>query len=430
MGVLTFPTEPRKFRQLRQWARTQFQQEVRLPALQRLGGEATDVGILIMACGHCGLPTSALNIFSDLPLDLTRAELERSLRRVWSPEPPAQVSHCANCHSPGALLSPVVANFGRVLPESGRDLQLEILFGEGRVLRMDYHCMEPDGRSAPVAAPADELAFLDAFEAPLSMRALWGDFLSRYLNADQFVTRQIQPGYIIGLRPFTEDEGEALQFYAGFEKWIEDRRRELPYDTVMFFRDREEEGIPIPEAESYHAWLPAFAPDISDALLDPFIVADSESFVTVLDEFAARRGVRVVRASGEDTLFARFSAGEVEVRLNLGPRYFRILHSGQTFHRGVIHHFAKEILALRAAGQLAPVLRARLPGYRVRVREGKLLEILDGRERLLFCDDVIRVATAHAVETEAGLEALVRRILPGPPAQRLTAESVAKTHTK
>ena len=50
---------------------------------------------------------------------------------------------------------------------------------------------------------------------------------------------------------------------AGFEKWIERRRRERPYDTVTFFRDREEDGIAVPDEESYHAWLPAYAPDLN-----------------------------------------------------------------------------------------------------------------------------------------------------------------------
>jgi len=413
VAVLHFPSEPRKFRQLRQWSREQFQRELRSTALAQLGGEATDLGVLIMACTRCGLPTSTLSVLSDLPLDLPRPALEDALRRLWGSERSAETdTYCASCHAGIGHMVPVVGHFGRVLAESGRDLQVEVLFGEGRILRMEYHRMDPDGTCTPVGTPANELAFFDTYQAPLSLRALWSDFLSQNLSADSLVTRQIQPGYIIGLRPFTEDEREAVAFYAGFEKWIERLRRELPYDTVTFFRDLEEDGIPLPEAESYHAWLPAFAPDIADALVDPFIVADSDTFIRVLDEIATRSGVRVVRASGEDTLFARFTAGEVEARLNVGPRYFRILHSGQTFHRGVITHFAKEILAIAAAGQLPPMLRARLPGLRVSVPDGKLLEISDAVGRRLFVDDAIRVATAHPIRTEAGLEEVVRRILP------------------
>ena len=414
MGVLQFPSEPRKFRQLRQWARTQFQQEVRHSALRRLGAETTDLGMLIMACTQCGLPTSTLHVFSELNQDITRLELETALKRLWGTEGHGwKGAYCANCHATGDAIYPVVAHFGRVMPESGQDLQIEVLFGDRRILRLDYHRMDPDGAATPIATPADELAILDSFHAPLSMRALWHDFLARSISEDQLVTRVIQPGYIIGVRPFTDDEREATAFYAGFEKWIERRRRELPFDTVTFFRDREEDGIPVPSEASYHTWLPAFAPDIADALVDPFIVADSDTFIRVLDEIATRRGVRVARASGEDTLFARFYAGEVEVALNIAPRYFRILHSGLTFHRGVIMHFAKEILAIKAASDLAPMLRAKLPGLRVRVREGKILEILDAHDRRLFCDDVIRVATSHTIYTEAGLRDLIDRIVPG-----------------
>ncbi len=414
LAVLQFPTEPRKFRNLRTWARAQFQQELRLPAIQKMGAETTDLGILIMACRRCGLPTSTLHAFGDSELETTQVELEACLKRLWGTERAGwREAYCANCNARGDLLYPVVAHFGRVLPESGRDLQLELLFGDHRVLRIDYHRMDPDGTTTAVSRPSDELAFLDVYHAPLSMRRFWNDFLARNVNADAFVTRVVQPGYIVGVRPFTEFEREAVDFYAGFERWMERRRRELAYDTVAFLRDLEDDEIPLPVEDSYHGWLKPFAADISEALVDPFIVADSESFVRVLDEVASRRGVRVARASGEDTLFVTFTAGEVQVRLNIAPRYFRILHSGSTFHRGVIDHFAKEILAVKAAGDLAPVLRHRLHGYKVRVREGKLLEVLDAADRRLFCDDVVRVATGHAYHTVEGLEELVRRVLPG-----------------
>ena len=132
----------------------------------------------------------------------------------------------------------------------------------------------------------------------------------------------------------------------------------------------------------------------------------------MLDELASRRGVRVKRDSGDDTLYARFEAGEVYLRLNIGPRYFRTLHTGQTFHRGVMTYFGKEILAIKAAGELAPVLRRALPGLRISVRDGKRLEIADRFERLLFCDDIVRVATSHDFRSEAGLRELLAQVLP------------------
>jgi len=416
VAVLQFPSEPHKFRNLRAWARSQFQQELRLPALQKLGAEATDLGILIMACRRCGLPTSTLHVFEEPGHDVSQQHIETNLRRLWGTERCGwKDANCANCNARDELLYPVVAHYGRVLPESGRDLQLELLFGDSKVLRVDYHRMDPDGTATPASRPTDELAFHDVFQAPLSMRRFWNDFLTRHANAEAFVTRVVQPGYIVGVRPFTEYESEALEFYAGFERWMERRRRELAFDTVAFLRDLEDDEIPLAEEDTYHGWLKPFAPDITEALVDPFIVADSDSFVKVLDEVASRRGVRVARASGEDTLFVTLTAGEVEVRLNAAPRYFRILHTGATFHRGVIDHFAKEILAVKAAGDLPPVLRHRLRGYKVRVRDGKLLEVLDAVDRRLFCDDVVRVATAHAFHTIEGLEDLVRRMLPGVP---------------
>ncbi len=413
MAILQFPSEGRQFRQLRTFAREQFQREIRQNAIAQLGPEASDMAVLVSACKRCGLPSSELHVINDLMLDATQGDVQTLVGRLLaSAVGRAHLSHCAHCLAGGEELVSVVGHFGRLLPESGQDLQLEFIFGDKRIVRVDHHRMSADGETVALAGPVDELAFHEAFGAPMSMRGLWNAFIARHATDYEFVTMAVQKGYLIGLRPYADDVAEAVSFYDGFDQFMERQRGELPFDTVTFLRDREEDEIPIPLEESYHAWLEPWAVDIADAALDPFIVADSGSFVRVLDELASRRGVRVKRDSGDDTLYARFEAGEVYLRLNIGPRYFRTLHTGQTFHRGVMTYFGKEILAIKAAGELAPVLRRALPGLRISVRDGKRLEIADRFERLLFCDDIVRVATSHDFRSEAGLRELLAQVLP------------------
>lgn len=415
MSVLSFPDEVRRFRDLRRWARLEFQQDIRASAISEFGSEAADMGVLVFACRRCGQATSTLHTFPDLSDHLSHVELESMLRRLWGPEREGWHSaFCSGCEASGDLLMPVVGHFGRYLAASRTDLQLELTFGHDRVLRVDYLRMAADGMShRQVPRPRGELEILETFGAPLSLRALWPEFIEAHLEDRNFATIELQPGFILGLRPYTTDHREALGFYEGFERWLEALRRERPYDTVTFLRDREDDGIPIPVEESYHAWMPQHATDVTEALIDPFIVADSDTFLRVFDEVASRRGVRVQRDSDESTLFARLTSGEISARLNLGPRYFRLLHTGLPFYRGSMQLFGSEILALEAAGHLPALLRERLPGYRVAVRNGLLLEVADRYGNIVLLEDVVRVATTHDLDSEAGWMAFVARLQAG-----------------
>ena len=410
--LLHFPTEPLRFRELRTRAFERFRWRYRVAVVRQFGLEAEDLGAYITWCERCEQVGSTVTGFEHLDGDLTLTALEEEVRtRADDPRNGWRPPRCVHCNAPEP--TPVVAFFGRYLPESRTDLHLEMVFGGDRVVRVEHHRMSRRGESEQVARPGDALQFMETFGAPLSVRTLWRDFIQRNVYADEIVCQPVHPGYCLALRPFTDDPHRAARMYEGFDGVMEGLREARAYDVVAFLREREEDDIPVDFSESYHAWLGGYAHEISEALIDPMVIADSETFVATLASQAAIYRLGVSRAGDDQNLFVRIGRGELRLNLNLGPIFFRIQHEGLSFHRGLRRHFRRELRALSQASDLPAMLRARLPGRLVRVGEGGALEIRDRQGTATFKGDLVGVATAFDVRTESGLDALLRRVSSG-----------------
>ena len=102
------------------------------------------------------------------------------------------------------------------------------------------------------------------------------------------------------------------------------KQSEEDYDIIAYFKDREDDEIPVPYSESYHVWLGGFASEVERALVEPFMFVSSNHFVDALDRQANLYGLSARRLPGEDRLNVEIRAGELRVELNLGPILFRI----------------------------------------------------------------------------------------------------------
>ena len=404
--LLQFPSEPSRFRSLRLKSVDGFRTRCRAPVIRRYGPTTEDLGGFLSQCRDCDETTGRLSGFSDLDPELSLGELEEQLgRRASHPSFGWRPEACETCGS--TALNPVMAVFGRYLGEAAVDMQIELVFGAGRIVRIEHAVMDDRGNATAIERPQNEAECLEAYGVPLSLRALWREFIDRHLYDDVFQVRDVQAGYVVGTRPFTDDHRVAARQFEGFPAWLELIREHRPHDAVTFLRDREEDQIPIAYEESYHAWLARYAHDIGAALIDPFIVADSDTFVATLARQAAFLGLQVRRDSNEGTLFVRFwKEHDLDMRLNLGPCFFKILHEGRTFHRGLRRHFDRELQALASAAGLPEALRTRLPAHRIEVVDGSQLQVGDGGG-VRYREDLVHVATRFDYRTTAGMSALL-----------------------
>lgn len=412
--LLRFPNEVADFRDVRRDARAQFAWRCRVPVLRQFGAEAADLGIFVTACAACGGRTARLHPFADLDPDLSLdgllAELRTRAGRVeygWRP------AACPACDA--RRPQPIAGVFARYLPEIGRDLHIELICGNGRVVRSRVYLVDAQGDTREVAGlggaateSVSETAVVEALGAPVSLRALWRAMVAENVYADAAVTRAVQPGYVIGVRPFCDDPVAAEAMLEPVGALIEGLQAEGgAWDVLCFLHERELHDIPVPFQESYHAWLGGYALEIGQGLVMPFMLADSGVFLAVLAEQAARHGLSVTRDSGEGTLFGRFRGGALDLRVALGPLFFRVLHGGETFHRGIARHFTRELRAMRAAAALPGEVRALLPGHAVQVRAGRYLEVLDRAGARVAFGDMVRLATHYDLTTEQGRAGLL-----------------------
>lgn len=411
---MQFPREPLATRDLRRDALERFRWRCRLPVLRNYGPEAGDLAIFVTACDDCGARTAKLSTLDDLDPDTAIDGLISELRtRAVRPRYGWRPTHCPACEAPRP--DPISAVYARYMPEVEHDLHIELVFGRHRVLAVELHRVALDGTSASLPRPDGPLRFQEAFGAPLVLRALWRAFITQHIYDESMVVRAIEPGYVIGLRPFTDDPAEAEAMLAPFGPFIEQLREGVEgyagWDAITFLYEREHDDIPVPYAESYHAWLGGYAAEIREGLIEPFVVADSDAFIDRLGEHAALYGLRVERDSGEGALFVRFFAGHLDLRLNVGPLFFQILHQGLTFERGITALFLRELRAMGEAKRVPHAVQQLLPEHAVRVVQGQYLELCDpAGERVAFAD-MVRLATHYDLDDPAGRAELVAELL-------------------
>jgi hypothetical protein len=420
--ILQFPSEPLAYRELRADALDRFRWRCRIPVIRNYGLESADMGIYVTQCDACQGTTAKMRDFGDVDPDLTLDALEAELRmRASSPRHDWQPKTCPACDAPDP--KPISAIYARYLPEAEVDLQLEFVRAGSRVVDVQYHLMNEGGVAQRLERPVDLLAFADRVGAPLSLRGLWGSFVSQNVYAESMVLRQVQEGYYIGMRPFTDDLAEAEAMFEGFGPWIESLRENMRYDAIVFLNQPAADGVAIDFTESYQTWLGGYAHEITQSLIEPFAVADSDVFLAIIDDHARRYGLEVQRTGADGEFSAQFRGAEFSLVIDLAPILYRILHEGESFERGIQRHFLRQLRAFAAAAELTPVLRAALPDFRVQVIKGRFIELLDPRGRRTCFGDLIRIATTYDMRTPEGYAALMQEVAPGARHRMLTLPS-------
>lgn len=416
--MLRFPSEPRTYRDLRADALEGFRWRCRIPVIRQFGAEAEDLGIFVTACDACGARTARLHPFPELDpdtaLDGLITELRTRAQRAsygWRP------SHCPACEAPDP--TPLAAMFARYLPEIERDLHLEFVCVRGRVSEVHMYTMGLDGRAEQVDLTQGEVAFADAVGAPLGLRALWRGFIAQHVYDDEMVVRRVQPGYVMGLRPFTDLPQVAERMFGAFGPWIEGLQRSGRWDVVTFLRETEEGRVGY--EESYRAWLGGYTHEIAEALLEPFVVADSDAFVAVLARQAARYDLGVERVSHDGALQIEFAAGAYRQTLDLAPTLYRIVHSGLTFDRGIVRYFRRALRAMAEAVRLpeivCEVLAEVRPDHRVMIHQGRFIEVCDGAGRRLGYGDMVRLVTHYDLDDSMSRAELCAELLGHDPSE-------------
>ena len=302
--------------------------------------------------------------------------------------------------------------YARYLPEIECDLHIHFIRNGTRIHDVEYLVMNGDGIVERIERPTTQLDFVRSVGAPFDMRALWRRFIEANVYEEEVVVEPVEPGFYIGLRPYADTATAVSAMAEPFHRWIEKKQAEEDYDIIAYFKDREDDDIPVPYSESYHVWLGGFASEVERALVEPFMFVSSNRFVDALDRQARLYGLSARRLPGEDRLNVEISAGDLRVELNLAPTLFRILHEGLTFERGLRKHFCNELRALTVSAETLSLIRAALPQHTIQIKDGHYFEVFRPNGESLGMADMVRTATAYNVRREDEFNGLMAALDP------------------
>jgi len=384
----------------------------RVPVISQYGFETEDIGLFVASCDACSHVTARLHAFTDLApdLDINDLEAELSSRALdascgWVPP------HCPSCGA--AHPRPISGVFARYLPEVGLDVHIHLIRGGNRITDIEYFVMNVAGEVRTLPRPKDSIDFLHTVGTPLSLRAVWSSFVAKDAFASEIQTLSVQDGYFLAMRPFANSDADVGRMAQPFYEWISELQKDGGFDVIAYFRDLDDDQLNIKPEASYRAWLDGYASEIDRALIDPMIIVDSNAFVSVLNELAFMYGLSAERDSGADTLYVKFSGGDISVRLNLAPLLFRIIHEGYTFHRGIKQYLMDELRAISVTAEVVPLLRRAVPAYDFKIQHGHYIEVLNSQGERVSAVDGIRLATTYEPRDIQQFCQMVDELIPG-----------------
>ncbi len=337
-------------------------QSARLEQVKRQGSEVADEAYLLYH-DQQGQALILRDSFYQRRLQLPVERFIQELERGW------WASRCTLSLDEGSQ-SLVAGFYCHYLGEQGFDCLFEFTpQGAQRAWRRDAR-----GREAALRLPEDEGMFRDQLGSFFNLRAGWRWLLAAHRESGLLEVAEIQPGYLIGVRAGvpgdpTPADREDPELEATFSRWA---RRE--YDTLEFLESPEARGYPF-HGERYWEWLEEEAVEIQSGSLDLFIIADSSEFMAALRELAENREIKLLWPDEDDHSRITLSKAELSYELDFALPYLRCLHTGRSFIQGAQEFYLPLLHAMEEAYDLLQLLRKRLKGYKVLLKEGKLLEI-------------------------------------------------------
>ena len=382
-----FPSEPVVLKSLCDDALDELRWRLRIPVIRQFGTAAVECFAVVSRCSDCDHVSAALRAVSSSTFDASYTQLLEfvSANSTWQ-EAGMMPDECPACAS--SNLQTVSVFLAKYLPALGRDFQISITFHAGRVHRTAIHLMDVQGQLEPVT-----LSDLNAEGSPpLSIRAAWRHLISTGLFSQECLTRQVAPGYVIGLRPYSDSPWVTHGLNLQLESFIEQHEAD-GFDVFSAMHDLEALNLGLSHADIYSNWLGAFAGDITCGTIEPFILVRSKEFIDALRTEANRLGLSVERVGKPVDLLVRFSNDDLHVEVNLARVLMRIIHTGLGFSEGIVEFFGRELSGIRAGAEAIPLMRSALPMLSLSIRDGIKLAMTDSEGRQISCLDVIQLAT-------------------------------------
>jgi len=278
-------------------------------------------------------------------------------------------------------LTAVCALYAHYLPEVGSDFVVEYQAADDA--DSIYCCwrVEANGRAHALRPPTDEGMFLAQTGTFYNVRGGLRWLGYAFSQVKELRVCEVESGLFVGVRegvpgdpdPASRpDEELAYAFSAHIDHG---------FDTVEFLGSAISEQYPF-QSERYSEWLGDYVPAVVQGALDMFMLANSERFCDVVEEYCCLQEVEPAFASEDGGLTLTLAMGGLTTQLDLGGLFLRGLHTGRSFS-GIVRDFiAPSVDTLLEAEELHNRLCDALHHFDVTVTEGTILVVSNDGEEL------------------------------------------------
>ena len=285
-------------------------------------------------------------------LGMTTLDFLQSVADVWWPSRAEIIPEQNEDLEPETKVKAICGFYGRYIGASGFSLVMEFNGSSPESLPQLWR-VDARSKGTLIVLPQHEGDSYDQLGAFLDLREGWNWLAQTAAQSGGLVTAEVEPGYLIGVRPgdplSEEDpaEREDPEIEHVFSRFDAER-----FDTLEFFESDAAQNYPF-QSERYASWFPSeLSSQIVDGHLEAFVLSQSQRFIDAVEEVAERRKVELSIREDEEDLILRFQRGPLYIDRSISLPYLWTLHSGRQYHEGAVDFFREDLERLNLASEL------------------------------------------------------------------------------
>ncbi len=249
----------------------------------------------------------------------------------------------------------IIGFYGRYLGASGYALVIELSPAHASDFSLNPTLWRVDARpeGVEITFPQDEGEVYSQLGAYLDLQVGWAWLARESMKAKALITAEVEPGYLIGVRPgdpLSEEhpsEREDPEIEEVFSRFDAER-----FDTLEFLNSEESEEYPF-QSERYRSWLPSdLVEEFVEKRYEAFVLSQSRRFFEAVEEVAERRKVEVSFEDSDEPPLLIFKRGPVSLKRDFTLPYLWTVHSGRQHHEGAVEYFRDDVERLFIASEL------------------------------------------------------------------------------
>lgn len=243
---------------------------------------------------------------------------------------------------------PLCGLYAHFLPQTNFDIIFEFAAGDTNpraLWRLDAR-----GRAQPLPPPSTDGDFRDQTGTFLDLRFGWRWLAQEYVREQALVAAEVESGYVIGLRPAVPDalvdplerEDPAIQELA-------DRYGRTRFDCVEILNTSDADALPFAAEMFANELIANYLPNLSVEL---FVLASSECFFSMIEEYADQHGVELQLEHGRDASQIKLRVGGIAHQIEFAYPFLRTLYTARSFPDGIREFIAPLVRQVAVAHEI------------------------------------------------------------------------------